>query len=551
MKKRTITFKFISIISLLTFALFAVVTVITISTTQNAQSNQAEEFIKILKAEKLNEEHLLNNSIKSKGESLANLLAHNASSLIIGYDFDTLEQLAKNGAQDQDVNFVSFYDKDKKPFNKKASEEKNVTIIEKEIRFEKEIVGFVKVGLDFSHVKKEMGELSERINKIIQETADAKKQATESIITRLVCSVIIGVIVLCLAIYLSLLHIIVKPIKGTIEMVKDIAEGEGDLTRRLEVKSEDEVGELAKWFNVFMEKLQKIIKDIAGNAVILGDSSSELSNLSEQMSKESNNMSGKSNTVASAAEEMNSNMNSVSAATEEAATNVNMVASAAEEMTATINEIAQNSEKASNITTEAVTQTQSASNKVDELGLAADEIGKVVETITEISEQVNLLALNATIEAARAGEAGKGFAVVANEIKDLAKQTAEATQEIKGKIGAIQDSTGDTIIEIGQILKIINDINDIVATIATAVEEQSVTTREMAGNIAQASHGISEVNDNVAQSSGVAAEIAKDIGDVNQAAGEISSSSGQVDMSAVELSKLAVQLNEMVGKFKV
>jgi len=344
---------------------------------------------------------------------------------------------------------------------------------------------------------------------------------------------------------------ITKPIAGAVAGLKDIAEGEGDLTTRLEIKSKDEVGELAKWFNVFMEKLQGIIKDIASNAETLGSSSGELSNLSGQMSQGADNMSGKSNKVASAAEEMSSNMNSVAAATEEAATNLNMVATAAEQMIATINEIAQNSEKASNITGEAVVQTQSASNKVDELGSAANEIGKVVETITEISEQVNLLALNATIEAARAGEAGKGFAVVANEIKDLAKQTADATQEIKGKIGAIQGSTDATVTEIGQILKVINDVNDIVSTIATAVEEQSVTTKEIAQNVVQASQGIQEVNENVAQSSSVAGEIAKDITDVNQASGEMSSSSSQMNMSAEALAKLSETLNEMVGKFRV
>ena len=341
------------------------------------------------------------------------------------------------------------------------------------------------------------------------------------------------------------------PIKHAGEMLKDIAQGEGDLTKRLKVETKDEVGEMAEWFNKFIETIQKIIKDVAQNANQVREASVELSEISKQMTSGAEQTSEKANVVAAAGEEMSSNMSSVAAATEEAATNVNMVATAAEQMITTINEIAQNSEKASNITSKAVDQTQSASNKVDELGSAANEIGKVVETITEISEQVNLLALNATIEAARAGEAGKGFAVVANEIKDLAKQTAEATQEIKGKIGAIQGSTGATVTEIGQILKVINDVNDIVSTIATAVEEQSVTTREIAQNVAQASKGIQEVNENVAQSSIVAGDIAKDIENVNQASGEMSNSSNHVNMSAEALARLSETLNGMVGKFKV
>jgi methyl-accepting chemotaxis protein len=313
----------------------------------------------------------------------------------------------------------------------------------------------------------------------------------------------------------------------------------------------DELDKMAAWINTFVTRVGNMIKDIAKDSQLLNNSSADLSSLSAQMSGGAEDMAGKSNTVASASEQMSSNMHSVASAMEEAATNIGMVASAAEEMTSTIAEIAQNSEKASNITSDAVVQTKSASTKVDELGNAAKEIGKVVETITEISEQVNLLALNATIEAARAGEAGKGFAVVANEIKDLAKQTAGATMEIKEKIAAIQGSTDGTVSEINQISKIINDVNEIVTTIATAVEQQSVTTKEIAGNVAQASQGIQEVSENVAQSSNVAEEIATDIAVVNQSAAEMSNSSAQVNLSAEELTKMGIKLNEMVGKFKI
>jgi methyl-accepting chemotaxis protein len=344
---------------------------------------------------------------------------------------------------------------------------------------------------------------------------------------------------------------ITVPIKHASEMLKDIAQGEGDLTKRLKVETKDEVGAMAEWFNKFIDAIKNIIKEVVQNANQVKEASGELSKISRQMTSSAEQTSEKANVVASAGEEMSSSMTSVAAATEEAATNLNMVATAAEQMIATINEIAQNTEKASSITGEAVVQTQSASNKVDELGNDANEIGKVVETITEISEQVNLLALNATIEAARAGEAGKGFAVVANEIKDLAKQTADATQEIKDKIGAIQGSTDATVLEIGQILKVINNVNDIVSTIATAVEEQSVTTKEIAENVVHASQGIQEINESVAQSSSVAGDIAKDIADVNHSSGEMSDNSNQVNTSSEALARLSETLNEMVGKFKV
>jgi methyl-accepting chemotaxis protein len=227
-----------------------------------------------------------------------------------------------------------------------------------------------------------------------------------------------------------------------------------------------------------------------------------------------------------------------------------MVASASEEMTATINEISRNAEKARNITNRAVLDAQCASKTVDELGTAAQEIGKVTEVIADISDMTNLLALNATIEAARAGDAGRGFAVVANEIKELAKQTARATDEIKSRIEGIQNSTTGTVAQIQQISKVIHEIDEIVSSIATAVEEQSITTNDIAGNVAQAAQGIHNVTQNVAQSSMVSLSIAREISGVNQASEEISSNSSQVSLSADELKKLAKSLKEMLEIFK-
>ena len=344
---------------------------------------------------------------------------------------------------------------------------------------------------------------------------------------------------------------IVKPIKNVVSNLTELAQGEGDLTSRLEVKSNDEVGQLALRFNQFVEKLQEMIRDITSGVGTLSSSSTELSAISEQLSTNAETTSGNANTVSAAVEEMSSNLNSVSAAMEESATNINMVASASEEMTSTINEIAQNTEKARNVSSKAVGQAQVASEKMAALGKAAQAIGKVTESITEISEQTNLLALNATIEAARAGEAGKGFAVVANEIKDLAKQTAESTLTIRTQIDGIQQSTDSTVVEIEGITSVINDINDIISTIASAIEEQSAATQEIANNIAQASQGIDEVNENVAQSSGVAEEVTREIATVNSSTEEMNAGSSQVRESAVELSKLAESLNEMVGRFKV
>ena len=356
-----------------------------------------------------------------------------------------------------------------------------------------------------------------------------------------------GMVVLALLIAQS----IVRPVKAVVSSLTELARGQGDLTVRMADAGSDEVGDLARRFNEFMEKLHAMVRDIVKGVQTLSSSFTELSAISQQMSANAEQTSSKSSTVAAAAEQMSANMNSVTAAMEQSSTNANMVAAAAEEMTATISEIAQNAEKARTISDEAVQQSQGAGMQMTELGNAAQAIGKVTETITEISEQTNLLALNATIEAARAGEAGKGFAVVANEIKELAKQTAEATLDIRQQIEGIQNSTGSTVLSIEKIGQVIGDVNEIVATIATAVEEQSVSTREISDNISQVSIGIQEVNENVAQSSKVSQDITQDITEVNQASGEISSSSSQVRLSADELSVVSEQLNALVGKFKI
>jgi methyl-accepting chemotaxis protein len=344
---------------------------------------------------------------------------------------------------------------------------------------------------------------------------------------------------------------ITGPLSDTVAMIKDIAQGEGDLTKRLRVHSKDDVGELALWLNTFIENLQEMITRISENATTLNGSAHDLNRLSGNLKEGAHGVKAKSGTVSTASDQMKGNMDSVAAAMEQASTSTTAVAGATEEMTATIRAIAQSSDRAREITIEAVAKSRTATQRVDELGTQAQAIGKVTETITEISEQTNLLALNATIEAARAGDYGKGFAVVAAEIKDLARQTAEATRHIRGTIENIQTSTQATIGDIEGISGVIDRTSAIVSEIASSVDSQAQTTQGIADNVTQISSGLSEINENVAATSALSNTIAGDIEDVNHAAGDMTESCERSNEGVSSILAMSENLTTMVGRFKI
>jgi methyl-accepting chemotaxis protein len=257
------------------------------------------------------------------------------------------------------------------------------------------------------------------------------------------------------------------------------------------------------------------------NAATMASSSEELTAVSQQM--------------AGNAEETAVQANVVSAASEEVSKNVSSVAAAAEEMQLSIREISKNANDSARVAKNAVNAANATNETVKKLGESSQEIGNVVKVITSIAQQTNLLALNATIEAARAGEAGKGFAVVANEVKELAKQTAKATEEISHKIVAIQGNTNGAVKAIEEIGNIINQINDISNSIASAVEEQTVTTNEIGRSVAEAAKGVGE--------------IAKNIGGVALAAKNTTMGANDTQKASQELSQMAGRLQMTISKF--
>ncbi|MCU0571708.1 MAG: methyl-accepting chemotaxis protein [Syntrophobacteraceae bacterium] len=344
---------------------------------------------------------------------------------------------------------------------------------------------------------------------------------------------------------------ITRPLTGVVSHLSQISSG--DVSRDVVAESlnrGDEIGALARALQQVSLGLRGMLKDVTHGVQTLAASSTEMSSVAGHMSSGASQTTSKATTVAAAAEEMSANAASVAAGMEQATSSLGSVAAATEQMSATIGEIASNSEKARAISSDATEQAQGVAGLMQQLGAAAREIGKVTETINSISSQTNLLALNATIEAARAGAAGKGFAVVANEIKDLAQQTATATEEIKARIAGIQTSTHAAVTDVDRITQVIQEVGNIVTTIAVAIEEQASVTRDMARNIAEASSGVRDANERVAQTAAVSQEIARDIAGVNASSEEMSSSSEQVQVGAAELSQLAEQLSSMVGRFR-
>jgi len=294
---------------------------------------------------------------------------------------------------------------------------------------------------------------------------------------------------------------------------------------------------------------KEVQNGIRAGSDALGQVVRDVSPISDEISKKSTAIFEQTNNVAAAAEELATTMTTISESAEQSLSNVSNIASATEEMSATIADIAQNSDKAHKVAEDAVSSVGEASKKVSELGVAAKEINQVIEVIVEISEQTKLLALNATIEAARAGEAGKGFAVVANEVKDLAKQTNDATEDISSKISAIQKSSESTIAEIERISSVIHKVNDFSTTIATTTEEQSSTAKEMASSIFEVSEGIREMVGNVTQATEVATEVTSNINIANVSVGEIDSAASGLNESMKALQSAGDNLISMVAKF--
>ncbi|MCC9605250.1 methyl-accepting chemotaxis protein [Blastopirellula sp. JC732] len=342
---------------------------------------------------------------------------------------------------------------------------------------------------------------------------------------------------------------IAVPIQDAAKFAQNIASG--DLRNRCETRATAEVGDLINAMNEMRDNLAVLLGEVVSTSDVLQGSSTELTGAADHLTHGAQETTERAATVAAAADEMSTNMTSMAAATEQMSGNINSVATAMEEMASTINEIARNAEKASSSVSSVANLSASSNERIEALGAAAAEIGSVMQVIQEIAEQTNLLALNATIEAARAGDAGKGFAVVATEVKDLARQTASATDDIRKRIEAIQQTSYEAVESIGKITAEINDVNEVSRTIASSVEEQGIATKEVAKNISQAATAARTVSTGIQESAQASQEISRNITSVNNSAKESTTHAHKTKEAGQSLHQRADGLRSTLSKFQL
>lgn len=403
-------------------------------------------------------------------------------------------------------------------------------------------------GLDITGAKMEnwkVGEIHGAFE-VIQslDSADAQFNAA---MTRIALVALVGLICMGLFLNWSMARLFVKPLNDAVEYANLLSRGE--LGSHLENDRQDEIGALGDSLNKMTRNLRDLIEGLQEGSGTLKVSSAALGSQSDKLAEDSESMTDVANTVSSAGEELSTSISGIAGSAEDMSSMLNTVAASIEEMTASITEVAKSSVRASEIAGKANRQSVQTVEIMAQLKSASEKIGKVLDVITDIADQTNLLALNATIEAASAGEAGKGFAVVANEVKELARQTTQATEEINREIGEMQSSTTIAVDAVENIATVIGEVNDISTSIAGAVEEQSATLNEISKSGGVANEAAQEITRRVHEGAKGTQEISRTIQAVREGVIETDKGIQATRGNASELGELAGTMDDLVSRF--
>lgn len=379
-------------------------------------------------------------------------------------------------------------------------------------------------------------------------TSVVEKPAQEAIVRSLAWTLPIGFIVL-VGSSLVISRAVSKPVIDCAKAMEKLAEG--DLTAEVHIERSDEIGLLAKSVNTSIANLRSMVREIRSTTESLDKSSGILSETANTQAAAAEQTNIQAGTVAAAGEQLATNALHMSQSASEISHSSTSVATAVEEMSTTIKEVARNCSEESEIAQRADQQARKARELMSKLDESSRQIGKIVELINRIAEQTNLLALNATIEAASAGEAGRGFAVVANEVKELARQSAAATEDIRRQVSLMQENTSNSMAAIDNVATVIEKVSHIAGSIAAAVEEQSPTTSDIVRSLHKMTSATKMMSESVQQTSTGAQGVSHNIHGVSQAAGESAEGSARITSSARELAGLAGSLGALISKFKV
>lgn len=384
----------------------------------------------------------------------------------------------------------------------------------------------------------------------IGKSRDTISRASQAVVAAVIAATCVISVLVAIGMTFIITRTVTSRLGQAATTLKEISETH-DLTKRLSVRSRDEIGDIAHRINEFLELSQALIGKVANEAATLATSSTELSTTAAQLTAQASETTSQSYNVVASVQQLAASMDHAASISKQMSGNAATVASAVEQLTTSITEVARNTDQAAQVADSAASLAHLANATVGELGNAAEEIGRVIEFIEEIADETNLLALNAAIEAARAGEAGKGFAVVATEVKELARQTGNATEDIRKRVKGIQHSASQAIRSIGEISQVITKVNDSFRAIAETVEEQCVTTGQIAKRIADTAADAESVSQDVAESAAVGSSITATISTVDLAARQTAEGATRTQYASQDLAQIAEQLRLLVDRFQI